>query len=339
MEEEIRQKKKLFGDAASRVSTEEMRRVFGEINTIFENISSPKFPNFELSKSLEEKTDHGDIDIILESNVDIDNYRFILNAIGNRIVKFVKNGNILHCLYRSNIIQKDVHVDFITASQKNFHSTLMYHTYGDFSGVLGVIARKLKYNYASNGFYKIYVDKKNTNHYILISDSLHDGLVILGYENVISEYSSIKSNQDIVNFLSSSPLFDSEHFKNSDLNRGDRKRIRIGRKSARFIRDSLVGLNKTRSQFDDDFYFKQRFPELYENYLKEVKRIEEFVPYKAKYGGNWIMEKFNISPSPAIGKIQRKWSEQYGESIDNVNENDLYEFTKKFMEDSQIKSH
>jgi hypothetical protein len=215
----------------------------------------------------------------------------------------------------------------------------MYHAYGDFSGVMGVIARKLKYNYASNGFYKIYVDKKNTNHYILISDSLYDGLIILGYENVISKYSSIQSNQDIVDFLSSSYLFDSAHFKNSDLNRGDRKKIRIGRKSARFIRDSLVNLNKNRSQLDDDFYFKQRFPELYEKYLNEVKKIEEFVPYKSKYNGNWIMEKFNVSPGPIVGKIQKKWIEQYGESIDSVNENDLYEFTKRFMEDFQIKSH
>jgi hypothetical protein len=124
MEEETQQKKKLFGDAASRVSTEEMHHVFDEINSIFESISSPKFPNFELSRSLDEKKDHGDIDIILENNVDIDNYRFILNSLGNRVIKFVKNGNILHCLYRSNSVQKDVHVDFITASQKNFHSTM-----------------------------------------------------------------------------------------------------------------------------------------------------------------------------------------------------------------------
>lgn len=330
--EEPKDKKKLFGDAASRVSTEEMNLVFSEINRIFREIQSPKFPNFELSKSLPEKNDHGDIDIILENIENEDNYKFILNTLGDKIIKFVKNGNILHCLYRSAAISKDVHVDFITASKDNFSSTLMYHAYGDFSGILGVVARKLKYNYASNGFYKIYTDKKNANHYIKISDSLCDGLVILGYGHVShSKYHDIKSNLNIIEFISDSALFSSEFFKDTDLNHGDRKRMRAGRKSARFIRDGLINLNKIRIQEDDDYYFKKEFPELYSNYLQKVKEIEEYVPYKAKYGGSWIMEKFKLSPGPIIGKIQKSWSDQYGESVDSVEENELYIFTENFI--------
>lgn len=327
-------KTKLFGERAARVTTAEMNAVFHEVKEIFNYLNVS--PRFALSKALPDKKDHGDIDIVVENIPNIDMKQHILNAFSNEfhkyVIEYVVNGPILHCLIMSDVIYKSVHVDFICASNEEYEPTLMYLAYNDFSGILGVIARKLKYNYGNKGFYKIYVDKKGQFHYILLTRNLFDGLRILGYDAVIESYDKIQNIDDIVKFLGSSDLFDSTYLFGSDLNRGDRKRLRIARPTARECREKLAALNKNRSQFDDDFYFKLLFPEEYKKYHIECEKIESFVPQKSKYNGNFIKIHFpELLPGPIYKKIMLMWDEKYGNQLDLVSETDLINFTKEIL--------
>lgn len=317
---------KLFGVRASRVTTGEMNGIFDELKSRL----GSKFRKFELSRALPSKVDHGDIDIVLTGGGDIKN--ILLATLGDSVVDYSRNGNIYSVLYSSKL-GKDVHVDFIyTDSDEDFDAQKMYLALGDFSGILGVMARQNGYKYATTGFHKIYVDKSGRHHDILITKNLKDGLKILGYGDVLGDYDNIHNNDDVVKFISSSPMFDSDDYKGQTMNHSDRKRVRAGRPSADYIRKSLINLNKHRTIDDPDYFLKKLFPEKYQAYLDKIKEIESFTPVKSKYGGEWLMTNFpQLKPGPILGKIKQFWTQKYSDQLDNVPEDQLKKDTDIYI--------
>ena len=308
---------KLFGIRASRVTTAEMNNVFWEIKNLLNN----KFNKFELIKALPSKSDHGDIDVVISGGGDVANT--IKSQLGNKILDYSRNGNIYSVLYKSNV-GKNVHIDFIHSNNDDdFETQRTYLSLGDFSGILGVMARQNGYKYATTGFHKIYVDKIGRHHDILITKNLKDGLKILGYNDVLKNYDNIQNNDDIIRFISSSPLFDSDDYKGQTMNHSDRKRVRAGRPSADYIRKSLIGLNKRKQITDPDYFLKKIFSDKYQMLLDKQKEIESFTSVKSKYGGEWIMQNFNVKPGPVLGKIKQYWTQKYGDNLDNVPEDEL----------------
>jgi len=317
---------KLFGTRASRVTTSEMNSIFDELKTRLGN----KFSKFELSKSLPSKQDHGDIDIVLTGNPNIK--KAIMMYLGSKVKDYSRNGNIYSVLYNSDL-GKDVHVDFIHSdNDEDFDAQRMYLALGDFSGILGVMARQNGYKYATTGFHKIYVDKSGRHHDILISKNLKDGLKILGYGEVLGDYDNIQNNDDVIKFISSSPMFDSNDYKGQTMNHSDRKRVRAGRPSADYIRTSLIGLNKHKQISDPDYFLKKLFPDKYQMLLDKQKEIESFTPVKSKYGGEWLMANFpQLKPGPILGKIKQYWTQKYGDNLDNVPEDELRKDTDTYI--------
>lgn len=317
-------KQKLFGERAVRVSTAEMDLVFEEIHSMF---SETGYINrMESSKPLPSKMDHGDVDIVVENSPKMDIKEYIRSNLVYHgfLIESVNNGPILHCLFASKVLKKQVHVDFIFSNSEEFDSSLMYLAYNDFSGILGVIARKLKFNYGNKGIFKIYVDKKGQYHYILLSRSLVDGLKMLGYADILPNYYKIQNNNDVAHFLSYSDLFDSEYMSDNDLNRGDRKRMRASRQSARELRNELRKMKKSRIQMDDDFFLKQLFPEIYSMYLEKCREIDSYVPPKSKYNGHFILNNVaGLKPGPIVGKIQMHLFSVFGENLESVDENEV----------------
>lgn len=317
---------KLFGTRASRVTTSEMNSIFDELKTRLGN----KFSKFELSKSLPSKQDHGDIDIVLTGNPNIK--KVIMMYLGSKVKDYSRNGNIYSVLYNSDL-GKDVHIDFIHSdNNEDFEAQRMYLALGDLSGILGVMARQNDYKYATTGFHKIYVDKSGRHHDILITKNLKDGLKILGYGDVLGEYDNIQNNDDVIKFISSSPMFDSDDYKGQTMNHSDRKRVRAGRPSADYIRTSLIGLNKHKQISDPDYFLKKLFPDKYQMLLDKQKEIESFTPVKSKYGGEWLMANFpQLKPGPILGKIKQYWTQKYGDNLDNVPEDELRKDTDTYI--------
>ena len=317
---------KLFGTRASRVSTDEMNSIFDELKNLLNN----KFNKFELSKALPSKADHGDIDVVVSGGGDVANT--LKSQLGNKVIDYSRNGNIYSVLYKSDT-GKNVHIDFIHSdNDEDFEAQRMYLALGDLSGILGVMARQNGYKYATTGFHKIYVDKSGRHHDILISKNLKDGLRILGYGDVLGDYDSIQNNDDVVKFISSSPMFDSDDYKGQTMNHSDRKRVRAGRPSADYIRKSLIGLNKHKKISDPDYFLKRLFPDKYQMLLDKQKEIESFTPVKSKYGGEWLMANFpQLKPGPILGKIKQYWTQKYGDNLDNVPEDELRKDTDTYI--------
>lgn len=320
-------KTKAFGERAKRVTTVELHVVFKELKGKVGKF----FGKFELAKFLPTKPDHGDIDIVVLNHNGHDIQKFLRENLGNDILDFLKSGNINSFLFHSHSLNKNVHVDFITTgNQEDFEPQLEYLSYGDLAGILGVMSRRLRFLYGTEGFFKIYIDKKNRYHYVFLTKNLRDGLKILGYSD-FSKYDNIKTLDDVADFISSSPLFDSEFYKSMGMNNSDRKRCRIGRPSADFIRNKLRSLDKTRSIDDDDYFLKSLYPNYYQKLLKDIEDIDRIVVNTVKYTGEWLMQHFNIKPGPIIGKIKLMWKEKFGDDIDNVPEEQIIQITKNFL--------
>lgn len=308
---------KLFGPRAQRVTTEEMNKIFGELEIIL----GKTFPRFKLTRALASKADHGDIDIIMSSgDIDVNSAGVgaaLKEKLGNTVEDYSKNGFIHSVLYRSPSVNKSVHVDFICPPQDEYEAHFDYLSYNDFSGVLGVFARRIHFNYGTKGFYKSHKDKKGQLHYILLTKNLRDGLKMMGYGKVLHKFDEIKTPDDVVEFISSTDLFDSKYLQGDDLNFSDRKRLRPGRTLATEIKDKLIALNKTRTQPDEDHYLKTLFPQKYEELMKKVQEIENTVAPKSPFGGKWVMANFpQLKPGPIIGKITLHLFQKFGDKLE-----------------------
>lgn len=324
----IKEGGKLFGIRAKRVSTDEMNLVFGEILSELKSY----FGRIELSRALKTKSDHGDIDIVVLNQSKLPMIDTLKKSFGDRIEDFSKNGNIYSILYKSPTINKTVHIDFLTTSTpESFDSQWEYLSYNDFSGILGVFARRMKFVYGTQGFFKIYIDKKGIHHHIFITNDLKKGLKIMGYTD-IKKYDDISSVDDIVSFIKDSPLFSSEDYVGQTMNHSDRKRVRAGRPTADYIRSKLISLKISRKVTDEDYFFKKLYPMDYEKYLEKCKEIESTVIPKSKYNGGWLMFNFpDVKPGPIVGKVLKFWFDKFGDKLDNVNEIELRRATEDFL--------
>lgn len=340
--------KKLFGSYANRVTTDEMHSVFDELKKQI----AKKFVHFNNVTKLSSKTDHGDIDIVVVPTSGQTTRDIIISSLKNNIVRNIAdqpiamsngniykkndmfidtNGDIFSILYRPRKLDKNVHIDFITAKDEEDAKTKQdYMAYNDFSGILGVISRKLGFKYGSDGFFKIFVDKQNQNQTIFITNNLRDAQKMLGLRNVDTNFSNIKSEDDIVEYIKTSPLFDVNQIT-SDLNRGDLKKMRSSRKSAQYIRDQLVQSNQHRSIQDDDYFFKSLFPSLYEKVEREKEKLNADKVKNDKYNGEWIINTFNLKPGKVIGKVKDFLVKHYGDKLNDTPEEQIVGSVKQYL--------
>ncbi len=322
---------KLFGPRAERVTTGEMNQIFKELEATL----GESFSKFKLSRALPSKPDHGDIDVVV-SGGGIDIAKTLKEKLGDAIEEYSKNGNIYSVLFKSRTTGKTVHVDFINASDDEYDAQYDYLSYNDFSGVLGVFSRQIHYSYSTNGFFKIYTDKKNQLHYIPITKSLRDGLKIMGYAHVLSKFDHIQNPDDVVEFISSSDLFDSNYLQSDDLNRSDRKRLRPGRSLAMEIKDKLIALNKTRTQPDEDHYLKTLFPEKHKELVAKATEIENKTVPKSTYNGKWVMANFPaLKPGPIIGKITQYLFNKFGANLETAPEPSVKAAVEEYIKMAQ----
>jgi hypothetical protein len=340
--------KKLFGSLSNRVTTEEMHGVFGELKKKL----AMKFSSFNNTTKLSSRQDHGDIDIVVVPPSGQSTKDVVLNLIGSNIVKntnttavvtsngqiyqpnqmyVTTNGNIFSILYRPNKLDKNVHIDFISAKdEEDARNKQDYLAYNDFSGIVGVISRKLGFKYGSDGFFKIFVDKKGQNRDILITKNLRDAQKILGFRNVDTNFSNIKSEDDIVEYIKTSPFFDISQLSNG-LNNGDRKKMRSERQSAQYIRDQLVKSGKRRSIDDVDYFFKSLFPSLYKKVEEEKQSLNADIINTTKYTGEWIIKTFNLKPGKVIGQVKDFLNTKYGDVLDNTPEEEVITSIKQYL--------
>lgn len=303
---------KQFGAAAKRVSTAEMQSLYTELN----DKVGKTFAGFELTLTLEEKQDHGDTDILVLLHPDQD-IKPALNIL--QPLRYVKNGYCHSFLYRSSL--GDVHVDFLVSSDPNLHQTKkQYYSFNDLSSVIGIMAKSLNFKYGSEGFFKRYQDKRGNWHDILISVNLNPGLQCLGLS---PKPLWIKKYQDIVDYVSGSLLFDSGMYS-FVLNEEPGKRTK-----QHGLMTALAELKKPAAVADEDYFFRRQFPAKYAEVETQKKEIDEVTYRQSRFGGNWLIENFGMKTGPDIGKMLKAISDEFGDLLNEIDENVVKEFVKR----------
>lgn len=320
-------KGKLFGSEAQRVSSSEFGIVFEELKDVFSDV----FLDMKPSRFLPSKKDHGDIDILVLAEPNINLKSLLPEKLGERLKRVSKNGNIYSFLYISPSLGKTVHVDFILSTKKEDHSNrVQFYSYNDFSAVIGIIARKLNFKYGTEGFFKRFQDKKGIWHDILITQDLMKGLRILGYDP--SGFSKIQNPEDIVKFAISSPLFNTSMLAPEGFACDDRQ----SEKRRPGFTDILCKIRETninnRIQ-DEDFFLKTLYPLEYQKVEEEKKALnEKTYAQSKKYDGHWIMMNFGLKPGKQIGLIMKSLYNKYGDKIEDIPEVEVKDFVKKILD-------
>ena len=312
-------KLKLFGTDAQRVNNHELQVIVSELRDLINN----NFSVFTPVPSLEEKLDHGDIDILVAPDLNIQ--QLLTQKLGNKLVKFSKNDTVNSFLFHSEKIQKLVHIDLITSkTPQELETKKYYYALNDFSALIGVLSKKLNFKYGTEGFFKRFQDKKGNWHDILITNNLLQGLELLGLD--ASKYSKIKNYNDIVNFLLTSPLLDSKFFRQDMLLARDR--VSISRrpnlsKMIELVRNS-VGPAKIK---DEDYFFKKLMPNQYQKVQQEMQKInEKTYEISNKYNGSWLISTFGLKPGPELGNILKAISNHFKDNLQNASEQDVIDF-------------
>jgi hypothetical protein len=307
---------KLFGLDAKRVTTEEMQAVHKELASKI----GGQFCAFDLTRTLEEKKDHGDIDILVLTHPE-QNARKVVEEI-LQPEKVVKNGHCLSCLYNS--FTGRVHVDFLISGDPNLHATkTQYYAFNDLSATVGVMAKALNFKYGTDGFFKRYQDKRGNWHDIIISVNLNPGLECLGLE---PKPLWIKTYNDIANYVSGSLLFDSEMYSES-LEKVDEVR-RAGR-----VWQGLARQGKKAAITDADYFFKRKYPGQYAEVQDKIKEIEDRAYQQSRFNGWWLMEKFGVKPGKEVGLLLKALSDHFGDRLGDVSEEEVITFVKGLLGD------
>jgi len=321
---------KLFAPHSQRVTNDEIKVIFDELNKKL----SKYFTSMALSRSIKSKMDHGDIDIIVLPKTHIDFKSVLEKELGKDLLEYSKNGYVYSFLYNSPV-NKKVHVDLIAAnSEEDAKSKTEYFSFNDFSAIVGMLARKLRFKYTDNGFYKKYQDEKGNYHDFLISRNLMDGLKILGLDP--SKFNKIEGQDDILNFVLETPLMDKKFFEYTELVRRDREAFDV-RPGVEEINKKIVDSGKTRQIEDDDYFFKKYFPQKYSEYLTEVEETNKKNNIQKKYSGQWLMNKFGMKPGPEMGKVLKKITDKFKDNLENTSEEEVSNFVKSLMDVNENK--
>jgi hypothetical protein len=304
---------KQFGKLAERVTTEEMRRIHEELN---EKVGK-SLCGFELTLTLEEKQDHGDIDILVLLHPDQE-IKSIIKSLNPLAVN--KNGYCYSFLYRSNI-GKVVHVDFLVASEpNNYMVKKQYYAFNDLSATIGIMAKTKNFKYSSEGFFKRYEDKRGNWHDILVSINLNPGLQCLGLE---PKPLWLRTYQDVVDYVSASLFFDSSMYAFSldDNEDNGRKQLDIWRALAKLEKKAVIK--------DEDYFLKRLFPAQYSEVLDRIKEIEAKAYAQSRYNGKWLMDNFGLKQGPLVGKLLKLISDSFGDLLGEVEEELVLVFVKE----------
>jgi len=296
-------KLKLFGADAERVSRSEFDQVVEEVI----ELSKKYFKKIVPAEQLNDKETFGDVDLITLIIEKGSKARFT-EIFKDQLKGFSQNSNINSLLLKL-AMGKTVHVDFIEADDdEDFDRKLMYYSKGHSSAMIGILAKKLNYKYGTEGFFKRYKDSKGNWHDISVTPKLQEGLEILGLSS--ETYKNCHNMDEIIAWLGTSPLFDSDYYGLRELATRDRQSISRNQ-SQKYMVDHLHSLGKHATVSDSNEFFVVNHPEKYQHFTETVQRLESELALKKAISGDVIIETFNLTPGKIVGQVIKFLKENY----------------------------
>lgn len=225
-------------------------------------------------KSVSEKSDHGDMDIIVNGNTSFIavNFKFPSKT----------NGNVTSILYKEKY-----QIDFIQTKLDDFKMSSLFYDYNDFGNLIGRLIKKAGYKLTPSGLFYTYRGIfKNKD--ILLSKNPVDVLNILQLD-VCRYFNGFETFEDMFTYISKCPTFSAYPYRLENLSNSDRARDKKRKTYMLF----LSWLDK--SGVDEITYGKlispiNKFPELTSILYSLESKDEDEVLYRKVFNGNTISE-------------------------------------------------
>ena len=226
-------------------------------------------------KSVKEKKDHGDIDILYHDDLSfLSSLKYPIN----------KNGDVTSILYLNHY-----QVDFIKVKFDEFKMAAFFYDYNDFGNLCGRLLKKNGYKLKPSGLFYCYQGLYK-NHDILLSKSVIDVLAILQLD-INTYYDGFDTFNDMFTYISKVPTFSSYPYQLDNVSNSDRARDKKRKTYMMFldwINDPKNNI-PTRS-IGNLIYPRHKFNHL-ENIIDDINlQDEKEKDFRNKFNGNIVSE-------------------------------------------------
>lgn len=306
--------------SSQRLNKEKFQQLTTELKELFPELK------MEVVKFYRNKTDFGDIDIVVEKNKDLNIKKLVIDRLNPS--EIYDNNMFFSFEYKS------AQIDFIFMSSENFDVSLDYFSWNDLGNLIGRVSRSLNFKYGHDGlFYTLRLGDHYKND-ICISKNTKDILTFLGYDARRWE-EGFDNVEDIFEFALNTPYFNSLYFDLEEQAHNDRVRNRKRKMYQKFLEfiqerdiqhkpklsqeERYVHYERAREVFGDDFH---------KIVLEETKKYEENLEYKKYINGNIVNELTGLE-NKELGKFMNYLNTEKDNIKDilfSLNENKKTEF-------------
>ena len=233
------------------------------------------------------KESYGDMDVLIDTLVDVDEIRSIFNP--NEVVK---NGDVISFDY------KEFQIDLIFSPEAEFNYALSYFSYNDLGNLIGKLAHKLGLKHGHSGLVLPIRNGENKFADILLTTDHDETLRFLGLDPEVF-HEGFDNLTEIFEYVATSPYFDPESYKLENLNAVGRMRDKKRSTYNLFLKfcESYEGSRFVGNKDKTVYYEKifDAFPVAKYEFATAVARVALLQLAATKFNGELVQEWTGLS--------------------------------------------
>lgn len=279
-----------YGKQTVRMSTEQIPQV---IETLYKTLPILLQYRPYIVKSVLEKKDHGDIDIVVDKGED--GFTKVFNDIKKSNILYFKNGSVI-----SLLLEDKYQVDLIFTKTKYYEYSCQYYNFNDLGNLLGRLAKphNIKHGHDGFGYIYYYNNDKSIRNDIYIGNSYADFLNLIEVK-LYDDSHQFKTYKEVFDYVISSPYFNSKLYLFENLNNTNRVRDKKRKTYSMFLKYIKDIPPKEKTYID----VTSKYPFI----DSEIEKINIDVEFKNKLRScidiEYVKNKFNTTDGKIIGKV------------------------------------
>lgn len=320
-----------YGVHTDRKNTKE----FNELGNIIRERIELYYPvNCSIVKCYHNKTDHGDLDLLIkfDNGININWKDAIEKHFAPKAIN--ANGNVYSFDF------KNFQIDIIPVNESKWEIANVYYSYDPLGNIMGKTFHKFGLSYGWEGlFYKFRNFNGRNSKNILISNN-PEKIFEFGGFNYNRYLQGFDDLEDIFKFVIDSKYFDTEIFQMNNLKSIDKKRNRKRGSYhifLKYLKDNMINITYPFDKNKDSYLpmINKYFPE--SKIFDEIKLLEKIDSrnkfISQKFNGDivmsWIPDLKGKELGQAIGKFMNVLGDEYNDFIYNSSYEMIY---NRFME-------
>jgi hypothetical protein len=289
-------------------------RLLADFSSVFPGVRIEVIPSYRT------KADFGDLDLLVArepfvSSGGVEALEDWVRAAGFSRGQ-VRNGAVTSVEWRDSPSQAvGFQVDFITAPEKEFDTTIAYFSYNDLGNLMGRIAHKMGMVYGHEGLLFPMRDGTHEFDRIQVSGDARKAMVFLGYSPARFD-EGFNDLVDIYEFVVSSPYFNRDIYLLENRNHVSRTRDRKRKTYRGFLewiehRSDLPAYEYPEEKSAWIPQIKAAFPEFEREYQASVERLAARRFVSERFNGDVVSELTGLS-GQALSKAMRHIKQTLG---------------------------